>query len=94
MVEPPLLAGPLTLYRRGFMMNVRWKWWLGAALLLCLVPSSFAGEPDHHKGTPVRNVRSCQVPEGGSAAIYLLGAGLTCFGAMFLRSKVAKPTQS
>ncbi len=33
------------------------------------------------------------VPEGGSAAVYLLGVGLTCFGAMFLRSRIAKPTQ-
>jgi hypothetical protein len=35
-----------------------------------------------------------QVPEGGSAAIYLIGAGLTCFGAMFLRSRAANPAQS
>jgi hypothetical protein len=28
-----------------------------------------------------------------SAASLLLGAGLTCFGAMFLRSRFAKPTQ-
>jgi hypothetical protein len=27
-----------------------------------------------------------------SAASLLLGAGLTCFGAMFLRSRFAKPT--
>ncbi len=33
------------------------------------------------------------MPEGGSTAIYLFGAGLTCFGAMFLRSKLAKSTQ-
>jgi hypothetical protein len=39
--------------------------------------------------------RNCvTAPEGGTAAIYLLGAALTCFAAMFLRSKLAKPTQS
>ncbi len=35
-----------------------------------------------------------QMPEGGSAAIYLAGAGLTCLGGMFFRSKLAKPVQS
>jgi len=32
------------------------------------------------------------VPEGGSAAIYLLGTGLACFGAMYVRYRAAKPT--
>jgi len=35
-----------------------------------------------------------QVPEGGSTAIYLVGAGLICASGMFLRSKLAKPVQA
>jgi hypothetical protein len=74
------------------MIKVRRKWWLGAALLLCMVPSSFAVEPDQPKCKPGRNCR--QVPEGGSAAIYLLGAGITCLGAMFIRSRASKRSLS
>ncbi len=43
----------------------------------------------HDRGT----ARASKFTEGGSNAIYLLGAGLTCFEAMFLRSRLAKPTQ-
>jgi hypothetical protein len=75
------------------MMTVRRKWWLGAALLLCLVPSSFAGKP--HKCDKNGPDWKCQkVPEGGSAAIYLLGAGITCLGAMFIRSRASKRSLS
>ena len=71
-------------------MKNKGKWLLTAVVLCCLAPGAFA-----HKKEPCHG-RNCgiQVPEGGSTAIYLLGAGLTCFGAMFLRSKVAKPAQS
>ena len=77
------------------MIKAARKWWLGAGLLLCLLPSSFAlmpdaDKPDHHKCKPRENCRE-QVPEGGSAAIYLLGAGLTCLGAVFIRSRASKP---
>ncbi|MGA3091022.1 MAG: hypothetical protein ABSD75_20640 [Terriglobales bacterium] len=34
------------------------------------------------------------MPEGGSTAAYLLGAGLTCMAAMYVRSRVVKPKQS
>lgn len=73
------------------MSKVRMKWWLGAALLLCLVPSSIAVERGHynHEKSGSSAYRR-QVPEGGSAAIYLLGAGITCFGAMYIRSRVSK----
>jgi hypothetical protein len=74
------------------MIKLGRKWWLGAALLLCLVPSSFAVKPDHHKCKPDSKCR--QVPEGGSAAIYLLGAGVTCLGAMFIRSRASKRSLS
>jgi hypothetical protein len=70
------------------MSAVSLKWWLGAALLLCLVPSSFAVERyhnNHQKRTS--GVNTWQMPEGGSAIPYLLGAGITCLGAMFIRSR-------
>ena len=77
------------------MINVARKWWLGAALLLCLVPSSFAfqkikDEPRKDTCKPGHKCRQ-NVPEGGSAAIYVLGAGLTCLGAMYIRSRSSKP---
>jgi hypothetical protein len=63
------------------------KWWLAAVAMCCLAPAAFA--------KPCTTAVPCkQVPEGGSTAIYILGAGLTCFGAMFLRSRLAKRTQS
>jgi len=62
------------------------KWWLTVVALCCVAPAAFA---DHAQLSKPK-----RLPEGGSTAIYLLGAGLTCFGAMFLRSRIAKPTQS
>jgi len=85
------------------MNNTKKKWWLAAVVICCLSPAAFAGDRicDKH---PELCDRVCDkhpelcskksLPEGGSAAIYLLGAGLTCFGAMFLRSMAAKPPQS
>jgi len=74
-------------------MSDKRKWWLAVALICCVAPATFADhdhcDRDHH-----RDCRHQQMPEGGSTAIYLLGAGLTCVGAMFLRSKIAKPTHS
>jgi hypothetical protein len=77
------------------MSKSKGKWWLAIVVVCCLAPGALARrEPpcDHDRDDP----RSCRqsVPEGGSAAGYLLGAGLTCFGAMFLRSRVSKPSQS
>jgi len=68
--------------------NRNGKWWLAAVALCCLAPAAFANPSD----SP-RKPKHKLVPEGGSAAVYLLGVGLTCFGAMFLRSRIAKPTQ-
>ena len=84
------------------MSNKNGKWWLAVVIVCCLSPAAFADWGNGHdvfrapeRGCDPHSRERCQqVPEGGSAAIYLLGAGLTCFGAMFLRSKVAKPTQS
>jgi hypothetical protein len=81
------------------------KWWL-ALVICCLAPALFADQgqykaPDrgpyknHNHGCDTRDelCRKQAVPEGGSTAIYVLGAGLTCLRAMFLRSKQGKPTQ-
>ena len=54
---------------------------LAAVLVLCVAPSSFAGS---------NRPRPRRVPEGGSAAVYLLGVGLTCLGAMVIRSRSLK----
>jgi hypothetical protein len=69
------------------------KWLLAVVALCCLAPAAFA-DGHHRRGCDPCDRNCQQVPEGGSAALYLLGAGLTCIGAMFLRSKVFKPTQS
>ena len=69
------------------------KWWLAMVVVCCLAPGAFARRDhgcDAHRRDKDRHCQ--QVPEGGSTAVYLLGAGLTCFGAMLLRSKVAKST--
>jgi hypothetical protein len=76
-------------------MHKTTKLWLAIIAVCCLVPAASADwGRGHDHGCDPHSRRNCQqVPEGGSTAIYLLGAGLTCFGAMFLRSKVAKPEQ-
>jgi hypothetical protein len=75
------------------MSNRKSKWWLGIIVVCCLVPAAFADKCDPHDRGQDKHCTH-QVPEGGSAAIYLLGAGLTCFEAMYLRSKTAQPAQS
>jgi hypothetical protein len=73
------------------MRNKNGKWLLAVVALCCLAPAAFAGR----KHGCAEDPQDCQqVPEGGSTTIYLLGAGLTCFGGMVLRHKLAKPTQS
>jgi hypothetical protein len=68
------------------MKNQSGKWLLTLVAIACLAPAGVAATTNK----PER----VAVPEGGSAVIYLLGAGLACFGAMFLRSRLAKPSQS
>jgi len=76
------------------------KWWLAVVAVCCLSPvaafANFGPKHDHDpgKGCDPRWQNCLQAPEGGSNAIYLLGAGLACFGAMLLRSKTMKQTQS
>jgi hypothetical protein len=81
------------------MSNRKRKWWLAIVVMCCLAPATFADRGHRRVCDAVdesgdRNCRKVEVPEGGSTAIYLLGAGLTCVGAMFLRSRITKPAQS
>lgn len=74
------------------MSNRMKKWSLAAILIVCLAPATFADRDRHHDhGCDPHSRQPCQsVPEGGSNFVYLLGAGMTCFGAMFLKSRIAK----
>jgi hypothetical protein len=71
---------------------------LAGIVLACLAPASFAVKPNKDKercdDRDRREHRCGQVPEGGSAAIYLLGAGVTCLGAMFVRARSAQVARS
>jgi hypothetical protein len=71
------------------------KWWLAVVALLCLAstacPVEDAEKPTSHDKRPVKH---STVPEGGSSLVYVLGAGVTCLGAMLVRSRVAKPKES
>ena len=67
------------------------NFWFTAVLLACLAPSTFAVKPNRDRGCDGRHNKKCQqVPEGGSALIYVLGAGVACLGAVFSRNRVAK----
>ena len=64
------------------------KWLRVLIVVCCLSCAAFAKNDKCHPK------KDCvQVPEGGYAAVYLLGAGLTCCGAMLVRSRMAKPPQ-
>jgi hypothetical protein len=71
------------------------KWWLAVVVLLCLASTACPVE-DAEKSTSheKRPVKHATVPEGGSSLVYLLGAGVTCLGAMLVRSRLAKPQKS
>jgi hypothetical protein len=81
------------------MNNINGKWLLTLVALFCLSPLSLAGGPrddDHGGGGNCGNHgrgnnKDCrQVPEGGSSLIYLLGAGITCAGAILIHSREKK----
>jgi len=65
------------------------KWLLGAIVLLCLVPSTLAAKPKDKGCDPRRDRRCQQVPEGGSALVYVLGAGVAGLAAVVSRSRMA-----
>jgi hypothetical protein len=78
------------------MQNMNGKWWVALVVFLGLAPAIFAVQ-DHNnyrRGDPIRHKHSqpLPVPEGGSSLVYLLGAGVTCLGAMLVRSRVALPS--
>lgn len=80
-----------TLELSEIMVSLYRKWLFTGLLLLCFAPASFAGPVracDHYRQ---RNCQPTQqVPEGGSSATYLLGAGLVCAGAMFARFRMQR----
>jgi len=75
------------------MRNVNPKWWLGLVALLSFAPAAFPVQ-DHNNLRRRRDFQPVAVPEGGSTMVYVLGVGVTCLGAMFLRPRVAKPKES
>ena len=78
------------------MSNSKAKWWMAALLVCCIAPAALADQGCGGHGCDPRQ-KGCQqqqTPEGGSAAMYLLAAGVTCAGAMFLKSRMAKQTVS
>ena len=79
----------------GVMKSKNRKWWLAGVALLCLASTGCPVE-DTQKSTShdKRPVKHATVPEGGSSLVYVLGAGVTCLGAMLVRSRAAKPKES
>jgi hypothetical protein len=76
------------------MKGMNRKWCL-ALVLLCLAATTAC--PTQDEATLKNNQRSkenLKVPEGGSSLVYVLGAGVTCLGAMLVRSRSAKPKKS
>ncbi len=84
------------------MQNMNGKWWVALVVFLSLAPAIFAAQDRSPLrrggpkpiGDPIPRRESLGVPEGGSAFVYVLGAGATCLGAMLLRSHVGKPKES
>jgi hypothetical protein len=76
------------------MMKSSYRTLILAVLLLLMVPAAFAKKPKEDKCDQRRDRRCEQVPEGGSAAIYLVGAGITCLGAMVIRSRSLGTSQA
>jgi len=59
----------------------RSSWWVGLAGFLWSAPHALAGSIAL-SGTNNPSDDVLRVPEGGSALVYLLLAGIACFGAM------------
>jgi len=85
-------------------MSFMRKFWLGVVLLFCLTSASFADRGNGGGGGNNGGGGNCndygqrekcrQVPEGGTAAVYLLAAGAVCLGAMVIRSRAVQRPQS
>jgi hypothetical protein len=78
------------------MKNTNRKWWLGLLAFLCFASTTFAVQDEAKKKCDDKHPKNCtaQVSEGGSSLVYLLGAGITCLGAMLVRSRLAKRKSS
>jgi hypothetical protein len=72
------------------MKNARRKWWLAGVMVLCLATAASAGQ---NATAAQKHKHKKQLPEGGSAVVYLLATGITCLGAMVMRSRFATPKQ-
>jgi hypothetical protein len=77
------------------------KWYLAVIALICLAPATLAAKPkdkdkdrDKDRCDDRRDRKCQQVPEGGSAIVYLLGAGAVCAGAIVVRSRKGQLSQS
>lgn len=69
------------------MRRINRKWWLTSVALLLLLPAASA------TAFKPKQKRNLDVPEGGSALVYVLVAGMTCLGAIAVRSRSARPKQ-
>ncbi len=76
--------------RNDPMKNVNRKWWVALVAFLCLVPSTLVAKSRDDKKCGDDGRRCQPVPEGGSGLIYLLGAGITCAGAIVIHSRENK----
>jgi len=72
-------------------VKARKNWLLAGALVFLIPVFSVAHPSDKDKGCSFRDSKKCrQVPDGGSAATYLLAVGATCLGALMVRSRFDK----
>ncbi len=80
------------------MMKLRGpKPWLAIGALVLLTPLLSVAQQSHERKAVcgLRDDRRCQqVPDGGSAATYLLVAGAACLGAVLVRSRLGHANQS
>lgn len=71
------------------------KWWLALPLLFLpattACPTEDAAQLQNNRQLSKKNLT---VPEGGSSLVYVLAAGVTCLGAMLVRSRSVKPKKS
>jgi hypothetical protein len=74
------------------------KWWLTLMALLYVAPATFAiqdhNNPKRGDPLPLKHFQPLTVPEGGSSLVCVLGAGVTCLGAMLVRSRIANSSLS
>jgi hypothetical protein len=83
-------------WKGGYLVRIiNRKWWLTSIALLLLLPAAFAKPENSHQRhrQSLADPPALTVPEGGSALVYVVGAGITCLGAMVVRSRSARPKQ-